>query len=84
MVSRYENIGQNCGALTHVAEQIPTGFIPLELHNISSRVVERMKNFLQGTLMLCLVQKVGSISLTSSQDQNSDFSLLFLITITAA
>lgn len=62
MASRNKNIGQNCGALTHVAEQILTGFIPLELNNITSRVAERMQSFLRGTLMLCLPQNVGSIS----------------------
>ena len=62
MASRNKNIGQDCGALTHVAEQFLIGFIPLKLNNITSRVAERMQSFLRGTLMLCLLQNVGSVS----------------------
>lgn len=43
MASRNKNIEQNFVALTHIAEQIHSGFIPLEFNTISSRVAERMR-----------------------------------------
>lgn len=71
MAFRNKNIGQSCGALTQVAEQILTGFIPLELNNITSRLAERMR-FSQGTL-----QNGGSIS--SDFLMGPDFGLLFAV-----